>query len=1090
MIGSSNRLHLAILMALNFAVRANGDDLPKAAENKPDAREAISWPTGLDAAKRRALNENRPLLVRVGASWCGPCHKLDEEIAKPEVQDELKRWAIVYVDSDNSPDEVARLDVGPIPALRVIDQRGKVVAANDGYLPADELLTWLKKGFDRGAEGADPLLTAEGPPDAEAVGKLVGMLQQQDSVPREAAIRRLLPYPKASAEKSVEAFSRGKLATRLAVLELLHEWKAPSDGLDPWRPETLTAERQAALKKWAASAATKMDRPAQLDPLKADAARSDLIRLGQLPDAEAEALAERLVRLGPALAPLVAAQLKEATTDRAHERLLALRYRLVTTNALALSWPGGLARLAATDVNVRHKAAEDLVARATQADLPLLSELFTDPDPLVREISLRGLLSVGGNGANGMLVKLLDDPDLNVRAAVLKQLAEHPTPQLVGPIANYVAGEKDPDLLVHAIRFLKEVPAAATVECLQKLLAHESWQVRAEAAEALGKSTRNAQPGLQADIYAALIKLLDDPDPFVISRAIEGLGDDLPAAVDPLVHVIATRPDLAQQAVTALIRGEKMKIKAIPALKKLTGDKEPAIRAAAVTGLGTAAPADCEHEVLAAVRDSASGVRRAGAEVLWQLFEAARPERARDEFRVTPALETSDGARAPMQTSLTDFLLEIALRQIDPNESWLLAYRQGQDRAEWLASAAEPLEKMLAAESADERLAAALALLPLGRDEAALPVLKRLAQNQPGRRVGVAAALPWLPPAKRVALFNDLVALKPGAPALGQIAEAMGQMKGRVSTDALWGLLADVDRLPDGAVLKSVVYRVLTGHYRAVEEGTTIGDPFGAPRHELLASAEDSLPWSHLSELKSRAASGSWAQRSVALALLLSVEPAAAPDLATKLIAEANSDAVRREAFRFLLLAQPEAQGEKAAVGQAIGKDAPLRRLAITYLAQGRGALQSMKDEPLDIYDIRGFNRYSQPDNAGQPIEVTPPAGLSAEAVRPLLKDADREVSAAAGYLLATLGESDGLDALIKHWRAHGNEDTSWTRLVYRAITALNDAKRVPVLDEIYKHRESIDMKDFYWTIRGMKGAEILELRKRIRDEVGLQNLR
>ena len=39
-------------------------------------------------------------------------------------------------------------------------------------------------------------------------------------------------------------------------------------------------------------------------------------------------------------------------------------------------------------------------------------------------------------------------------------------------------------------------------------------------------------------------------------------------------------------------------------------------------------------------------------------------------------------------------------------------------------------------------------------------------------------------------------------------------------------------------------------------------------------------------------------------------------------------------------------------------------------------------------------------------------------------------------------------------------------------------------------HRDSLDLKDFYWTIRGMKGPEILEFRKRIRDEIGLQNLR
>jgi hypothetical protein len=51
------------------------------------------------------------------------------------------------------------------------------------------------------------------------------------------------------------------------------------------------------------------------------------------------------------------------------------------------------------------------------------------------------------------------------------------------------------------------------------------------------------------------------------------------------------------------------------------------------------------------------------------------------------------------------------------------------------------------------------------------------------------------------------------------------------------------------------------------------------------------------------------------------------------------------------------------------------------------------------------------------------------------------------------------------------------------------------VLEEIYKklsatRNGSYYMKSFYWTIRSMHGAEVLKLRKQIRDEVGMDNLR
>jgi hypothetical protein len=33
-------------------------------------------------------------------------------------------------------------------------------------------------------------------------------------------------------------------------------------------------------------------------------------------------------------------------------------------------------------------------------------------------------------------------------------------------------------------------------------------------------------------------------------------------------------------------------------------------------------------------------------------------------------------------------------------------------------------------------------------------------------------------------------------------------------------------------------------------------------------------------------------------------------------------------------------------------------------------------------------------------------------------------------------------------------------------------------------------MREFYWTIRSMHGPEILKLRKKIRDEIGIEQLR
>jgi hypothetical protein len=63
-------------------------------------------------------------------------------------------------------------------------------------------------------------------------------------------------------------------------------------------------------------------------------------------------------------------------------------------------------------------------------------------------------------------------------------------------------------------------------------------------------------------------------------------------------------------------------------------------------------------------------------------------------------------------------------------------------------------------------------------------------------------------------------------------------------------------------------------------------------------------------------------------------------------------------------------------------------------------------------------------------------------------------------------------------------------RLVYRAIAALNDSSRVSVLVTIYGRLDPWEASEFYWTIRIMSGRDVLRLRKKIRDEVGMSNLR
>ncbi len=195
------------------------------------------WLTSLEDASTEARRLRQPIFVEVGASWCGWCQKLEGELRQTDVQKELEHWTIVRLNVDRAADEARKLAVAGVPALRVLAPTGQVLGKHDGYLPAAKLIEWLKQ--QREAASLLPLegLAGDEPPDQELLAKLLTTLHQSDATLREAAIRRLRSHANVAAVPVVAAFAEGSLATRLSVLELLREWQAPADGLDPWQPD-------------------------------------------------------------------------------------------------------------------------------------------------------------------------------------------------------------------------------------------------------------------------------------------------------------------------------------------------------------------------------------------------------------------------------------------------------------------------------------------------------------------------------------------------------------------------------------------------------------------------------------------------------------------------------------------------------------------------------------------------------------------------------------------------------------------------------------------------------------------------------------
>lgn len=1094
-------------------------------ETKPEGKEKPSlspgqallpWAPGLNAGLQRALAERKPILVRIEASGCPWCRKLEEEIKKPDVQKELGRWTLVTINQDNAPDEADELGVGPVPALRILTAGGQMVASRDGYQGQRELIAWLAEHFKTAEAAPDDALVAATPPDAGAVVRLLRHFPERNPALREAAIRRLLPYPDVARKQVVRAFRDGPLATKLAAMELLVAWKAPVQSLDPWRPETLTQEALSALDQWVEKASPNPIAAEKLTDEQLADARRQIDRMLKAAPAEADAIRERLARLGAALQPEVYGRLKQAATDQQRELLLALRYRLVASNALVLRWPGGVVRLASIDLRQRQQAAEELANLVTADDQELLLELFSDPDPMVRETSLRGLQHIGGKEATGALVKLLDDPQPNVRAAVLKQLAENPSRLLVPQIAAYVAKEKDADLIVHAIRFLREAHGPQAAKCLTSLLTHAQWQVRAEAAEALGKALSGRGEGdlpneLKADGYAALIGLLDDADAFVVSRAVEGLSDvDTDIAVEPLVRAAGKHPDLMPTIIEMLARSEKVRTKALPHLRSFAKDKSPAARAAAIKGLVEAIPDELEEELTASLKDPESPVRVAAAAALFGFFDrqrenpeefAARRLGERLESRViTPGEVIASGvvkllfgkkgknegqaeSAPPKAKSEEPKVAEKKQAESkaapgkaseEPDESsdrWLEKFYSGEGRPKWMAKLVEPLEAMLAAQAPEEKIEAALALIPLGQSDRALPVLLATVRAQPRLLARAASVLPWLTWQKRLETFRELRPLATEESDAALVLSSMAQTPDRRAADLYWQLLAD-PKLSDQTA--SVVHQGLQQAYYGRNEGS--GDGVPASRRKELAKVA-----------RPHTATGSELERLVALVLLADADPETAAEVAAPMAEDAKlSQELRLDAFQITLVLKPKAEAMKSALAALSGDDLERRKRALTYLVDSGQGLQVVRKQ---FYLTVGGNSrsFTLEDGAGVPQA---PRGIRMEHLRPLLAGSDPQIAAYAGYLAALRGEAEGLGPLLRYWRQEGAKPAGFERLVYRAIAALDDSSQIPALQQIAEKMQPHEARDFYWTIRVMTGPEILKFRKQLRDKFGADNLR
>lgn len=104
------------------------------------ATNEISGP--ITAAKfEEVVNQDKLVLVKFGATWCGPCRSVDEELASlsGELASDVE---VLKIDVDDNPELAQEFQITGIPRILLV-RSGEVIADKTGYMSKSQLQSWI-----------------------------------------------------------------------------------------------------------------------------------------------------------------------------------------------------------------------------------------------------------------------------------------------------------------------------------------------------------------------------------------------------------------------------------------------------------------------------------------------------------------------------------------------------------------------------------------------------------------------------------------------------------------------------------------------------------------------------------------------------------------------------------------------------------------------------------------------------------------------------------------------------------------------------------------------------------------------------------
>ncbi len=135
---------------------------------------ADEWHTDFEKARQIAREQDRPILVHFGATWCGPCKMMEKNVLHTEATQQAiaKDVVAVMVDVDKTPSLVERFGVEKFPTDVFVEPRtGKHIVKSEGAKTQKEYTDSIARASARYIATRTPTNTKSAPVVAQAAAE-------------------------------------------------------------------------------------------------------------------------------------------------------------------------------------------------------------------------------------------------------------------------------------------------------------------------------------------------------------------------------------------------------------------------------------------------------------------------------------------------------------------------------------------------------------------------------------------------------------------------------------------------------------------------------------------------------------------------------------------------------------------------------------------------------------------------------------------------------------------------------------------------------------------------------------------------------